>query len=132
MSIEPRELLATSLRELATAQSVDVNVVDAPASTVAAPALVIRPGNPWRSPTAATTPRGVPLSANVENYDVVSIVLAGDPASAVDQLRAMIRLIEDVQDVGPWRWVETTGIVQLTEQGIDYLGATTRMQYLEG
>jgi hypothetical protein len=129
---EPRVQLGELLGELAAAAELDVNVADAPTSgaAFAAPALIVRPDNPWRQPQAPT--KAMPFAHIAEGYAVVAVVHAGDPASSVDQLRAMVRLVEDAQDGGPWRWIETTGIVQITEGGIDYLGSTVRMQYLEG
>ena len=116
---EPRIVIHDALVGLATAQGVEVNVYDSPAAKIAVPALVVRPDTPWRTPGT--------FRKSAENYAVVAVVQAGDPASAIDQLRRLARLVEGVQDVASWRWVETSGVAQVAQDGIDYLGVTIKI-----
>lgn len=121
---QPRELLATGLTEAATAADVDVNVYAQPpaSGSLAVPALVIRPDNPWR--TAAD--RQQPFGRVTERYVVVAVVpSSGD---AVDSLRELVRLVDSIGLEG-WRWTETGGIMQASEGAIDYLAATVRLAY---
>lgn len=121
----PRTELAELLDTLATDAGVDVNIADQPPASLAAPALVIRPDNPWRRPG-----QGQPFSRTLEQYAVVAVVAtSGD---AVDELRRLTMLVEDVADTDGWSWTETSGIVQITHNGIDYLGATSRVARSEG
>jgi len=127
--MEPRDELADALDQLATDQSVAVNIYDAPPSApLETPALVVRPDEPWRRPG------GAPFPHIAERYAVVAVVLAaGDMPSNVDKLRQLALLVEAVQDASSsWKWTETSGIAQVAQDGIDYLGVTVRMEYQEG
>jgi hypothetical protein len=126
--VEPRDVLAAILEQLAIDAGVEVNVYGAPPAIVAVPALMVRPDNPWRDLTAR-----LPFQKIGERYVVLAIIHAGaDPGSLVDTLRALVLLVEKVQDGNPWQWTETSGIVPVSEGGIDYLAATVRLTYLEG
>lgn len=124
----PRTELATLLETAASDADVLVDVYSAPPAILSVPALVIRPDSPWRT---ANSQRDIPFSGTGEHYAVVAVVQAGgDPGSLVDTLRDLVVLVEGVD--GPWKWEATDGIVQATENGIDYLAATVRLTYLEG
>jgi hypothetical protein len=126
--VAPRSDLAAILAALALEAIVDVNIYAAPPAILATPALVIRPDSPWRDLSEQ-----LPFGRIGERYAVVAVVNAGaDPGDSVDQLRALVVMVENVQDANPWKWSETTGIVQSAEGGIDYLAATVRLTYMEG
>lgn len=122
----PSAELAQALIDLAADQDVEVDVHEAPPNQLTVPSLVVRPDSPWMVAAGDDQPFGT----IAESYVVVAVVGAGDPISAKDQLRQLVRLaIGAAEGLRTWRWIETSGIAPADNDGIEYLTSSTRVTY---
>lgn len=118
--------LAAAIAALADAQDVAVDVHEAPPNQLTVPSLVIRPDTPWMVAAGEDQPFG----SIAEGYSVLAVVGSGDPISAKDQLRTLVRLvIGAAEGMRTWRWIDTAGIRPVDNDGIEYLTATVRVKY---
>lgn len=120
--------LASAIAELADTRGVPVNVYEAPPVSLVAPGVSIAPDDPWM--VAATDDQ--PFGRIAENYVAVAVAATGDPESAKDQIRDLVRLIRDAADqpgMRRWAWTSTSGIRPAEDSGTIYLAATVKLTY---
>jgi hypothetical protein len=116
----PAEILAPVLE----AALPGVNVYASPATSIKAPALVLRPDDPWIVP-------GPALGALTEAYLAIAVAPAGDPRSGMDTLRTI--LLEAIEALPPDWAHRSTGRPVLDEStGVPMLAAAARLMYAAG
>lgn len=118
--------LASAIELLAVERELGVNVYEAPPAQLVAPAIVIRPDSPWMTVASDDQPFG----RISERYAAVAVAQAGDPVSAKDLLRDLVRLARDAAlGLRRWSWTDTSGIAAAEDSGVDYLASTVRVSY---
>ena len=98
-------------------------VLPAPQESITAPALVIRPDNPWLEPDR--------FCFDLERYTVVAVVSANTPTDGIAQLRSMLlTIIAGLVD--PWKWIAADGPILDQSLGVPFLAARLRLEYKNG
>lgn len=116
----PGEELAAAL-EL---ELVEVNIYPAPTLSVKAPAIVLRPDEPWFRP-------GPAFGTLTEAWLAVAVAPAGDPRSAMDTLHTLlVNVIEALPDGWALRDVGRPLIDEST--GVPVIAAAARLSYAVG
>lgn len=115
---------AEELAEVLEAALPDVNVYAAPTLSIRAPAVVLRPDEPWLRPGRA-------LGQLTEGYLAVAVAPAGDPRSGMDTLRSTLLAVIDELPEG-WS-LRDVGRPLLDEStGTPVLAAAARLSYAVG
>lgn len=118
--VTPAEELAPILEEALPG----ANVYPAPTSSVKAPAIVLRPDEPWIRPGRA-------LGQLSEQWLAVAVAPAGDPRSGMDTLRSLLLgVIEALPDGWALRDVGRPLVDETT--GVPVLAAAARLTYALG
>lgn len=103
---------------------VDVNVYAAPTLSVKAPAIVLRPDDPWIRP-------GPAFGTLTEGWLAVAVAPAGDPRSGMDTLHTLLLgVIEALPDGWALRDVGRPLVDEST--GVPVLAAAARLSYAVG
>lgn len=102
----------------------NVNVYPAPASSIKAPALVLRPDEPWLRPGRA-------LGQLTEGWLAIAVAPAGDPRSAMDTLRTTLLVVIDELPDG-WALLEVGRPLVDESTGSPMLAAAARLTYAVG
>ena len=98
------------------------NVYPAPAEQIAAPAVVLRPDEPWIT-------KGRP---EVERYAAVAVVTASSPAQGIAELHRIVhRVMADALSLSGWAWVEVGTAIIDESTGTPFLAARVRLEYRE-
>ena len=122
----PWEILGEAIDALASERGISVNVYQAPAASIAAPGIVIRPDAPWMQAAGDQQPFG----NMAERYALVCVVSSNDPLSNIADLRELVRLARDAADgVRAFRWVDTSGVTSSEADGVEYLATIVRATY---
>lgn len=118
MMAAPSEALAAAL---VTSQS-GVNVYSTPSDSIVAPAIVIRPAEPWREPDR--------FCYDLQRYHAICVVAAASPQDGLGRLYAMTNgVIATAIDIEGWDW-ETVGAPIVDETtGTAFLAAPVRLSY---
>lgn len=102
----------------------DVNVYAAPTNSVKAPAVVLRPDDPWIRP-------GPALGTLTEGWLAVAVAPAGDPRSGMDTLHTILLGVIDALPEG-WS-IRDVGRPLVDEStGVPVLAAAARLSYAVG
>ena len=115
--VTPGEELAAVL----VASDYPANVYAYPAGSIKAPALVLRPDEPWMKP-------GPALGLLSEGWLAVAVAPAGDPRSGMDTLRNLLLELVDTLPAG-WAFRETGRPIVDESTGIPMLAAAARLTY---
>jgi hypothetical protein len=118
--VTPGEELAAVLVPLMPA----VNVYGAPPAMLKAPALVLRPDEPWIRPGRA-------LGALTEQWLAVAVAPAGDPRSGMDTLRSILLGLIDALPAG-WALRDTGRPIIDESTGAPVLAAAARLTFAIG
>lgn len=122
MSI-PSEDLASAL-EASDALSGGVSIYPGPAPQIVAPAIVIRPAEPWIEQDT--------YCKGLERYHAIAVVSAATPRDGVADLYTIIQAIKDALPDTGWDW-ETVGQPVIDEStGTAFLAAPVRLLYRNG
>jgi hypothetical protein len=109
------ELAAVLVLEL------NANVYPAPVSSIKAPAVVLRPDDPWIRP-------GRTLGALTEGWLAIAVAPAGDPRSGMDTLRSLLLGVIDALPEG-WALTNTGRPIVDESTGVPMLAAAARLVY---
>lgn len=97
-----------------------VSIYRAPTSTVKAPAIVIRPDEPWLEPDS--------FCVDLQRYVAVMVVVASDPPDGQRNLYAMARFLrETLPDAWSWQSVGAIVVDETTDTSL--LATAVRIQY---
>jgi hypothetical protein len=103
-----------------TVLAADVNVYSTATDKLVAPALVIRPDDPWREPNR--------FCADLQRYVAVAVVTASTPQDGTDKLYDIhSSLIESLPS--GWAFVSVSGIVINETMGVPLLASALRLSY---
>lgn len=102
----------------------NANIYPAPVQSIKAPAVVLRPDEPW----IRTGPAMGTLS---EGWLAIAVAPAGDPRSGMDTIRSLLLGIIDALPDG-WYLRETGRPVVDESTGIPVLAAAARLTYAIG
>lgn len=118
MSLPSDELAAALLAD----GTLGANVYAAPAEQIAAPAVVLRPDEPWIT-------KGRP---EVERYAAVAVVTASSPAQGIRELHRIIHhIIDAAVPLEGWGWAEVGAAIIDESTGSPFLAARVRLEYRE-
>jgi hypothetical protein len=96
------------------------NVYGAPVEQIAAPAVVLRPDEPWIS-------KGRP---EIERYMAIAVVTAASPSQGIAELHRIIhRILADVTALEGWGWSEAGTAIVDESTGAAFLAARVRLEY---
>lgn len=116
---QPWDEFADALREFLDGSA---NVYAAAGTQIAAPAIVLRPDDPWIVPDG--------FAWNKETYVAVCIALASDPASSIATLYRLVRsVIAATADAEGFALVDVSGPVVDESTGGPFLAARVRLAY---
>jgi hypothetical protein len=98
----------------------DVNVYSTATDKLVAPALVIRPDEPWREPDR--------YCADLQHYVAVAVVTASTPQDGTDKLYAIHSALMETLPAG-WAFVGVSGIVINETMQTPLLASALRLTY---
>ena len=99
----------------------NANVYAAPGSSIKAPAVVLRPDDPWIRP-------GPALGMLSEGWLAVAVAPAGDPKSGMDTLRSLLLGVIEALPEG-WQLRDTGRPIVDESTGVPMLAAACRLTY---
>lgn len=102
----------------------DANVYPAPAQSIKAPAIVLRPDDPWIQ-------LGRTLGAISEGWLAIAVAPAADPVSGMDTLRSLLLATIDALPDG-WQLRDTGRPIVDESTGVPMLAAAARLTYAVG
>lgn len=102
----------------------DVSVLAAPEEQIIAPAIVIRPAEPWRAHSA--------FCHDEQNYVAIAVVSAHTPLDGMAKLYKMTNAIiaTIAADNSGWSWQSVGAPVVDETTGTAFLAAPVRLRYL--
>jgi hypothetical protein len=116
--------VTTPAEELAPAIQLElpeVNVYPAPVSSIKAPAIVLRPDDPWIR-------TGPSFATYTEGWLAIAVAPAGDPRSGMDTLRSMLYGVIEALPAG-WTLRDTGRPIVDESTGVPMLAAAARLSY---
>lgn len=116
----PWETLALALADLVPSGT---NIYSAPANQLVAPALVIRPDEPWITPRDEAT-----FCFDHQHYVAVAVAVAATPSSAMGILYGIAQAVIQGLPEG-WRFDTLGGLVLDDSTGTAFLAAPIRLSY---
>ena len=118
--------MSTPAEELALVLQLELNanIYPAPVTSIKAPAVVLRPDDPWIRP-------GPALGTISEGWLAIAVAPAGDPKSGMDTLRSLLLGTIDALPAG-WALRDTGRPIIDESTGIPMLAAAARLTYMEG
>lgn len=114
-------LLPDIVSALADAGLSEVNVLDGPVPQLSAPAVVIRPDNPW-------IVQGPSFCYDEQRYLAVSVVTASTPGDGRRMLYEISKAIRSALPEG-WDWESVNAPIIDESTGAPYLAAGIRLIY---
>jgi hypothetical protein len=100
-----------------------VSVYFAPANQIVAPAVVLRPDNPWITPRDDGT-----FCFDHQRYVAIAVAKAATPRDAVQMMYAIARAVIDNLPAG-WRFDSVSSPVLDESTGTAFLAASIRLSY---
>lgn len=99
----------------------DVNVYSTATDKLVAPALVIRPDEPWRVPSI--------YCLDLQRYVAVAVVAASTPDDGTEKLYEIHNALLASLPAG-WKFVSISAIVADESTSIPYLASALRLEYM--
>ncbi len=98
-----------------------VNLYPAPQEHVIAPAIVIRPDEPWIT-------RGATFGMDTEHYVAVAVVTASSPGEGLAALHDLVHRVMAAEGDG-WAFVSVGRAIVDEATGVPYLATPVRLTY---
>lgn len=99
------------------------NVYSTPPQQIITPAVVIRPDDPW------ITPSGGGFTYWVERYVAICVVSSSDPESAIGALYDLVSAVVDSTEAEGWAFESVAAPVIDETTGSPLLAAAVRLSY---
>jgi hypothetical protein len=97
-----------------------VSIIDGPTSQLKAPAVVIRPDEPWLVPSK--------FCADEQRYVAIAVVTASTPSDGVRKLYAVVKAIKNAVS-GAWSWEAVSAPIIDQSTGTAFLVSSVRLKY---
>ena len=98
-----------------------VSIIDGPTSQIKAPAVVLRPDEPWIVPSH--------MCVDEQRYLAIVVVVASSPRDGVRKMYAVVKAIKNaLTEAWSWESVSVPLIDQST--GTAFLACSVRLKYL--
>lgn len=118
--------LAAAEAEAPAVEGMPANIYATPAKQLVAPAIVIRPDEPWRSLTAA----GRTFTTATARYLAVAVASAADVAAAYSTIDDLVeRIIDTVDELERFAWDSVTVPILDETTGTPFIAAAVRLTY---
>ena len=105
------------------------SIYPGPTNQIVAPAVVIRPDEPWLEP-------GGHFCYDLQRYVAIPLVSASSPEDGIGRLylmaRAIIEAIDSTVAESGWSWISVGSALVDESTGTAFLAAPVRLQYRNG